>query len=137
MTRQELVCDYLYHFRKRGITQLDAYQFRWQGKPCPVTRLSAVIYDLRELGFIIESRRETGKDIFGRHCSWTRYFLKEHPNCKDCHHSEIVFGEWRCDERMRNLYDTGFAACGAYKEDRKPWDYEILRREEWRTTSAI
>ena len=56
---------------KRGITQMDAYtKF-----PAPITRLAAVIFDLRKLGYDIESIDEVGKNCYGT-IQYVRYVLK-------------------------------------------------------------
>lgn len=52
---------------KKGITSLEAIH-KWAA-----TRLSAIIFCLREQGYPIISTEETGKDMFGRTCRWTRY----------------------------------------------------------------
>ena len=56
---------------KRGLTQMDAYtKF-----PAPITRLSAVIYDLRKQGYDIESVDEMSKNCYGT-IQYVRYVLK-------------------------------------------------------------
>lgn len=54
---------------KNGITSLEAIH-KWAA-----TRLSAIIFNLRERGYPIISTEETGKDMFRRTCTWTRYRL--------------------------------------------------------------
>ena len=56
---------------KRGLTQMDAYRVF----PAPITRLSAVIFDLRKLGYKIESVEEIGKNCYGT-IQYVRYVLK-------------------------------------------------------------
>lgn len=54
--------DVLEFMQKHGsITQLDAYR-RF---PAPITRLSAVIYDLRKAGHVIEGEWESSKNCYG------------------------------------------------------------------------
>lgn len=55
-----------------GITQLDAY-FKF---PAPVTRLSAIIFDLKKRGYNIESERISGKNCYGKY-SCVMYRLME------------------------------------------------------------
>lgn len=52
-----------------GITSLDA--FRLFGE----TRLSAIIYDLRHMGYKILSQRETGTNRYHKKVSYVRYKL--------------------------------------------------------------
>ena len=54
---------------KNGITSLEAIH-KWAA-----TRLSAIIFNLRERGYSIVSTEETGTDMFRRTCTWTRYRL--------------------------------------------------------------
>ena len=57
---------------KKGITQMDAYtKF-----PAPITRLSAVIYDLRKMGYDIESISEVSKNCYGTN-PYVRYVLNQ------------------------------------------------------------
>ena len=44
--------------------------------PAPITRLSAVIYDLRKLGYDIESVQEVSKNCYGTN-PYVRYVLHE------------------------------------------------------------
>ena len=54
--------DVLEYLREHGsITQLEAYK-RF---PAPITRLSAVIYDLRKKGYNIVSEELTGANCYG------------------------------------------------------------------------
>lgn len=60
--------DVLEYLQKHGsITQLDAYR----KFPAPITRLSAVIYDLRKQGYNISST-----DCIGKNCYGTNRFSK-------------------------------------------------------------
>lgn len=57
---------------EKGLTQMDAYtKF-----PAPITRLSAVIFDLRKLGYDIESIDEVGKNCYGT-IQYVRYVLHQ------------------------------------------------------------
>ena len=65
--------DVLAYMQKHGsITQLDAYR-RF---PAPITRLSAVIYDLRKAGNVIDSSWEHGSNCYGK-THFKRYKLLE------------------------------------------------------------
>lgn len=60
------------HLKKNGsITSMQA--FLGYG----VTRLSAVVYDLRKMGHNIETHLEDGKTRFGETCKYAVYTLKE------------------------------------------------------------
>ena len=65
------VLNYLKKHKKAGITQMDAYR----KFPAPITRLAAVIFDLRKMGYDIESVEEVGKNCYGT-VSYVRYVLK-------------------------------------------------------------
>lgn len=67
MNYMELILN---HWRKyRSITSLDAI------KEYGITRLSAVIYDLRHNGIEIQSVPETVVNRYGRDCHIVRYVL--------------------------------------------------------------
>lgn len=65
------VLSYLKKHKKSGITQMDAYT----AFPAPITRLAAVIFDLKKMGYDIESKEEVGKNCYGT-TSYVRYVLK-------------------------------------------------------------
>ena len=66
------VLSYLKKHTKSGITQMDAYtKF-----PAPITRLAAVIYDLRKEGYNIERIDEVSKNCYGTN-QYARYVLKQ------------------------------------------------------------
>lgn len=44
------------------------------------TRLSAIIFNLRKQGYVIENQREYSIDRNGRQCHYVRYILKELPD---------------------------------------------------------
>lgn len=59
----------------KGLTQLEAYR----EFPAPITRLSAVICDLRKKGYGIESVDISGTNCYGRY-DCVRYVLEEDKN---------------------------------------------------------
>lgn len=59
-----------------GITTYEASQ------KLGVTRLSAVIFNLKEKGWIIGDERIVGKNRFGTHTSWLRYYIIKKPRRK-------------------------------------------------------
>ena len=65
------VLSYLKKRKKSGITQMDAYT----AFPAPITRLAAVIHDLRKMGYEIESIDEVSKNCYGTN-PYVRYVLK-------------------------------------------------------------
>ena len=66
------VLSYLKKHPKAGITQMDAYtKF-----PAPITRLAAVIFDLRKQGYNIERIDEVSKNCYGV-SPYARYVLKQ------------------------------------------------------------
>ena len=57
---------------KKGLTQMDAYvKF-----PAPITRLSAIIFDLRKAGWDITSERVDGENCYGEY-RCVRYVLNK------------------------------------------------------------
>ena len=64
--------DVLEYLQLHGsITQLEAY-YKFEA---PITRLSAVIYDLRKAGYNIESGEVEGKNCYGKF-KCARYYLR-------------------------------------------------------------
>ena len=61
------VLDYINDFG--SITSLDAY------RDLGVTRLSAVIYDLRHGGYNIADKRESSLNRYGEKTSYARYYI--------------------------------------------------------------
>lgn len=62
--------DVIRHLRKhKKITSIEAI------KKYGVTRLSGVIYDLKERGFVIETERASGKNRYGHICNYAIYHL--------------------------------------------------------------
>ena len=66
----------LKHLRENiGLTSMEAF------KLYGITRLSAIIFDLRKLGYNIDTDMEIGKTRYGETCRYARYFLlKESEN---------------------------------------------------------
>lgn len=54
---------------KKGITSMEAFEFG-------ITRLSAVIFDLRGLGYDIESVPQKCKNRYGHTTNYVRYVYK-------------------------------------------------------------
>lgn len=67
MTQNEMVL----HFIKEhdGITSMDAFNY------LNITRLSARIHDLRQLGHIIDTENVTAKNVYGHSTTFARYYL--------------------------------------------------------------
>lgn len=62
----------LNHLRNNhGLTSMEAFT------NYGITRLAAVIYDLRQLGHNIESQKELGVNRYGEECRYVRYWLHE------------------------------------------------------------
>ena len=69
--QKALVLEYL---EEHGsITSMDAF------RDLGITRLSAVVFDLRDLGYDIKTRTETSKDRRGKKVSYARYTLVPEP----------------------------------------------------------
>ena len=69
MTQRKRVLDYM---REHGsITSKDAFE------KLAVTRLSAVVFDLRAEGHEIKSKNESGRNVFGERTNYCRYVLVE------------------------------------------------------------
>lgn len=75
MTRKTQTQDILNYLRKhnRGITSKQAFEM------FGATRLSAIIFSLRDKGFIIESKDERVKTRYGNHVIVSRYILVSEP----------------------------------------------------------
>lgn len=72
-SQKQMVLDYISEFG--SITPLDAF------KDLGVTRLSAVVFDLREEGYDIDKVIEKGMNRFGNHTRYARYsFGKDEVN---------------------------------------------------------
>ena len=67
------VLEYMQN-HSEGITQLDAYR-KFEA---PITRLSAVIFELRQQGYNILSNQEEGNNCYG-HLNYVRYTLVNTP----------------------------------------------------------
>lgn len=68
MSKQQRVLEYL-TMTKNGITSLEAINM------FGATRLSAIIFDLKDKGYIIIDRYEEGVDRFGNECRFKRYWI--------------------------------------------------------------
>jgi hypothetical protein len=68
-SKTEAVLDWLK--TGAGITSMEAF------KELGVTRLSAVIFNLRKKGYDIESETVEVRDRFGEHCKVARYRLRK------------------------------------------------------------
>lgn len=55
----------------KGITSMEAFQ------KYGATRLSAIIFDLRKLGYDIETHRCVGKTRYGDTSQYARYLMKK------------------------------------------------------------
>jgi hypothetical protein len=42
---------------------------------CSVTRLPSRVYDLKNMGYPIKSKRERGLNQFGEKCNYNRYYM--------------------------------------------------------------
>lgn len=71
MTQQERVLKYLEDFG--SITPREAFN------DLGVYRLSAVIYDLRDKGFKIDTETEHSKNRYGEATNYARYVLHKNP----------------------------------------------------------
>lgn len=73
VSQKKMVLDYIREFG--SITPLDAF------RDLGVTRLAAVIFDLKEDGHDIHTERERGKNRFGQPTRYARYgFGKDEGN---------------------------------------------------------
>jgi len=67
VTRQDRVLQYMHDYG--SITTLDAF------RDLGITRLSAVIFELKKKGFNIDSSTEFGKNRYGEKTHFSKYFL--------------------------------------------------------------
>lgn len=71
MNELSQINDVLTHLKEKGsITSLDAFY------DYGASRLSAIIYVLRNRGYIIDTIIEKGKTKYNRPTSWARYVLR-------------------------------------------------------------
>lgn len=68
MSKQDRVLEYLTR-TKNGITSLEAINM------FGATRLSAIIFNLKDRGYIIADRFEEGSDRFGNIVRYKRYWI--------------------------------------------------------------
>lgn len=71
MSQKDLVLRHLQDFG--SITSMDAFN------DYGITRLSAVVYDLREAGYKIKTNDETRKNRYGVATTYARYTLDREP----------------------------------------------------------
>ena len=73
------ISDILTHLQEKGsITSLEAiYDYG-------ASRLSAIIYVLRNRGYIIDTIQEKGKTRYNRPCKWARYVYKGRVASENC-----------------------------------------------------
>lgn len=59
----------IYEYLKthKGITSMEAFEL------FGATRLSAIIFNLRKFGIVIQDNWKTGKDRYGNHCRFVEY----------------------------------------------------------------
>ena len=70
MSQVERVLDHLIESENHSITSMDA--FRLFG----ITRLAAVVYDMRKLGYEVETVEEVSKNMYDEPTRYARYYLK-------------------------------------------------------------
>lgn len=70
LSQNKRVLQYL-RTHKRGISDLEAYE------KYAIRRLSARIYDLRKMGYEIETIREIKNNRFGVAVTYARYILED------------------------------------------------------------
>ena len=71
MNQKQRVLAYMEEFG--SITSLEAF------RDLGITRLSAVIFDLRDAGYPIDSKTESSTNRFGDKTSYSRYSLRQEP----------------------------------------------------------
>lgn len=69
MNKSKMVLDWLK--THAGITSMEAFE------NFGATRLSAIIFNLRNSGYDIETVMVSGKDRFGNRTRYARYYLKK------------------------------------------------------------
>ena len=75
----------LEHLRQgNGISSMEAFELYG------ATRLSAIIFQLRRRGFVIEAVTQTTKDRYGRRVDYARYYLRSEPQVPG---QMTIFGE--------------------------------------------
>lgn len=67
MNKTRLILEHLKN--NEGITSIQAFELYG------ATRLSAVIFNLRKYGYIIQNDWKTGKDRYGNSCRFVQYKL--------------------------------------------------------------
>lgn len=74
-SQKQMVLDYIREFR--SITPVDAF------RDLGVTRLAAVIFELKEDGHNIHTEREHGKNRYGQPTRYARYSFGKGENDED------------------------------------------------------
>lgn len=69
MNQEQKIIDYIERFG--SITTLDAF------KDLAITRLSARIFNIKNMGYKVTSIRETSKNRFGEDVNYSRYFIEK------------------------------------------------------------
>lgn len=72
-SQHKSILEYL-QLHTDGITSSEAFEL------FGVTRLSAIIFDLKKMGYDIESIRQHTINRYGNSCVYARYILKETQN---------------------------------------------------------
>ena len=69
MNQEQKIIDYTERFG--SITTLDAF------RDLAITRLSARIFNIKNMGYKVTSIRETSKNRFGEDVNYSRYFIEK------------------------------------------------------------
>jgi hypothetical protein len=69
MNQEQKIINYVERFG--SITTLDAF------KDLAITRLSARIFNIKNMGYKVTSIRETSKNRFGEDVNYSRYFIEK------------------------------------------------------------
>lgn len=69
LTQNKVILKYL-QSHKRGVTSMDAFE------KFHITRLSARVFDLRKMGYPIQTIREVKNDADGQTIQYARYVLE-------------------------------------------------------------
>ena len=69
MNQEQKIIDYVERFG--SITTLDAF------RDLAITRLSARIFNIKNMGYKVTSIREISKNRFGEYVNYSRYFIEK------------------------------------------------------------
>lgn len=69
MNQEQKIINYVERFG--SITTLDAF------RDLAITRLSARIFNIKNMGYKVTSIRETSKNRFGEEVNYNRYFIEK------------------------------------------------------------